>query len=101
MLKSFCLWLRLCSSITGVPYVIDGDTIAVKSYHVRLEGVDAEELNEPYGPQAKAMLKFIIGRNRVTCKLTGERSYERYVGKCYLGPENMDFDIGRLIVTMG
>ncbi len=32
--------------IIGVPKVIDGDTIHIKSYKIRLEGIDAPEMNQ-------------------------------------------------------
>jgi endonuclease YncB( thermonuclease family) len=97
MLKSFCLWLRLCSSITGHAYIIDGDTVIVQGYHVRLHGIDAEELNEPNGLKAKAMMQFIIGSNQVNCNLNGEKSYDRYVGTCYV----KGIDLGIAMVAAG
>ena len=98
MFKSFCLWLKLCSSITGPAYVIDGDTIVVDRYHVRIAGVDAEELNEPNGLKAKAMMQYIIGGSNVTCELSGLRSHKRYVGTC----KTQAFDdIGAKIIESG
>ena len=97
MFKGLCLWLRLCTSISGQAYPIDGDSVIVDGVHVRLHGIDAEELNEPNGLKAKAMMQFIIGRNEVTCNLNGEKSYERYVGTCYV----KGVDLGIAMVAAG
>jgi endonuclease YncB( thermonuclease family) len=97
MLKSLCLALKLCTSISGQAFTLDGDTIVVEGIHVRLHGIDAEELNEPNGLKAKAMMKFIIGQDEVTCKLNGEKSYDRYVGTCYV----KGIDLGIAMVAAG
>jgi micrococcal nuclease len=48
--------------ISGKCYVIDGDTIAIKKQKIRLVGINARELNEPYGKQAKwAMVELCKG----------------------------------------
>ena len=82
MFKGICIALHLCSTISGHGYAIDGDTIVVEGYHVRISGLDAEELNEPHGLEAKyAMIRLLHGTIR--CELTGDRSYNRYVGTCF------------------
>ena len=35
--------------LTGAAYVTDGDTIKIKNTQIRLFGIDAPELNHPYG----------------------------------------------------
>ena len=35
--------------ITGTCYVIDGDTIVIRKQKIRFAGINAPELNEPYG----------------------------------------------------
>lgn len=77
---------------------MDGDTLAVQGYHVRLHGIDAEELSEPNGLKAKAMMKYIISGMDVTCDLTGGRSYDRVIGVC----KTQAFeDIGAEMVRLG
>ena len=52
--------------ITGKCHVIDGDTIAIGKQKIRLAGINAPELNEPWGQKAKwelvglCCLKFIV-----------------------------------------
>lgn len=106
MLYTLCVWVGLCglpSQISGPAYAIDGDTIVVldpsriTSLHVRLRGIDAEELSEPHGYQAKVSLQSIINGG-VGCHLTGEVSYNRHIGTCY----NQDgLDVGAEMVRLG
>ena len=71
-------------TISGTCWVIDGDTIAIGKQKIRLAGINAPELNEPYGKQAKwAMVNLCKGQN-VTAYLTGETSFDRVVAKCFL-----------------
>ena len=70
--------------ISGKCHVIDGDTIAIGRQKIRLAGIDAPELHNPYGKQAKwALVELCKGQN-ITAKLTGETSYDRVVAKCFL-----------------
>ena len=39
--------------IVGECWVIDGDTIHIGSHKIRLQGINAPELDKPYGKQAK------------------------------------------------
>ena len=41
------------TSLSGTCYVIDGDTIVIGKQKIRFAGMNAPELNEPYGKQAK------------------------------------------------
>jgi len=83
MLKTLCVMLKLCTTLSGPAMVSDGDTVIVEGFSVRLAGLDAEELSEPHGLMAKRGLLMMIGSEPITCKLTGERSYHRYIGTCY------------------
>lgn len=82
------LFAAYCSSgtLTGPARVIDGDTLAIGSQHVRLWGVDAEELDEPNGYAAKAHLIILVAGREVTCSYNG-RSYNRVVGVCHVGAD--------------
>jgi endonuclease YncB( thermonuclease family) len=76
--------------ITGVPLVLDGDTIVVSGLHVRLNGLDAEETAhfgkpaEPHGDAAASKMQEIVGIGApVRCELNGDRTYNRLVGVCF------------------
>ena len=71
-------------TISGKCHVIDGDTIAIGKQKIRLAGIDAPELNKPYGKKAKWALVELCKGQSITAKLTGETSYDRVVAKCFL-----------------
>ena len=84
--------------ISGKVYVIDGDTVEIKGTRVRLAGVDAPEIDQPFGKASKfALVKMCKGKV-VTAFLTGEDSYNRKVGTCYL-PDGRD--VGAELIRLG
>jgi len=101
MLKALCLWVGLCSPPVPIhpmnAYAIDGDTLVMMGLHIRLWGIDAEELGEPHGLLAKSSLQYLID-NGITCNLTGNTSYHRMVGTCY---DINGLDIGGEMVRLG
>ncbi len=75
--------------LEGPAFVTDGDTITIQKTQVRLYGIDAPELNHPYGQKSKwAMVKLCKG-NRIRAEITDEDEYGRTVAKCYL-PDGRD-----------
>ncbi len=88
------------AEIIGVPRIIDGDTIHINSYKIRLEGIDAPEMRQkckkPYlkimffvfqknyncGQFSKKKLTQKIANQSVKCILLGKDRYQRYLGKC-------------------
>jgi micrococcal nuclease len=83
--------------IAGQARIIDGDTIAIGSTHVRLQGVDSPELNTADGVRAKVLMEQIVGDSYIVCVPDGTRSYERVVAVCYRGLT----DIGAEIIRLG
>lgn len=83
--------------IIGPARVIDGDTVEVAGYRVRLNGVAAPEADEPGGAEATAELLHIIGGRIVRCKLDGSRTRGREVGICRVGA----VDIGAAVIAAG
>nr|WP_170342965.1 thermonuclease family protein [Ruegeria arenilitoris] len=75
--------------LTGRAYVIDGDTIIVRGTKIRLAGIDAPELDMPWGLKAKWTMVEICRGQEITVKLNGETSYDRLVGIGYL-PNGQD-----------
>ena len=96
------------SEIMGFPKVVDGDTIHIKSYKIRLEGIDAPEMKQkckrPYlqimfftfqkdyycGQISKKKLVQKIGNKSVKCILLGKDRYKRYLGKCLKDKINLN-----------
>mgnify|MGYP003651079400 CR=1 FL=1 len=85
-------------ALKGKCYVIDGDTIVINGTHIRLGGIDAPELDQPWGKKAKfAMIALCKGRV-VTADVQEDVSYDRIVAKCYL-PDGTD--LSAALVTQG
>lgn len=73
------------SEVSGnVTHVRDGDTIEVSGVPIRFDGVSAPELDEPYGEQSKNAMRGLVAGQQVRCKLTGAKTYDRFVGTCFL-----------------
>ena len=99
---SLCLTLLLllcptsaeAETLTGKPYVTDGDTIKISGERIRLEGIDAPERNQRCkdasgksygcGLVSTAALRNKIGRNSITCEGKKRDRYGRFLGVCYL-----------------
>ena len=61
--------------IVGSCYVIDGDTIHIGKHKIRFQGMNAPELDEPYGQQAKSALLKLVKGQTITAQPDGEESY--------------------------
>tara|TARA_A100000164_G_scaffold370105_1_gene395693 strand:- start:470 stop:961 length:492 start_codon:yes stop_codon:yes gene_type:complete len=103
------------SEIIGTPKVVDGDTIHIKSYKIRLEGIDAPEMKQkckkPFlqimffnfqkdydcGLISKKKLIQKIGNKPVKCILLGKDRYKRYLAKCLKD----SLDLNRWMVRNG
>lgn len=100
--KSLCLMLVLllcptpaeAGTLTGKPYVTDGDTVKISGERIRLEGIDAPERNQrckdasgksyDCGIVSTAALRTKIGRNSIKCEGTKRDRYGRFLGICHL-----------------
>ncbi|WP_295043049.1 thermonuclease family protein [uncultured Paracoccus sp.] len=74
---------------TGRCYVIDGDTIQIGDLRLRLAGIDAPELEHPWGKVAKGVLIRLCKGQIVRAEISPELSYDRLVATCYL-PDGRD-----------
>lgn len=84
--------------VCGKAWVTDGDTIVIKKTQIRLFGIDAPELNHPYGQKAKwAMVKLCKG-HVVRAEITDVDDYGRTVAHCTL-PDGRD--LSAELVKMG
>lgn len=70
--------------LAGSAWVTDGDTIKIKNTQIRLFGIDAPELNHPYGKKAKWALHKLCKGHTVRAEITDEDQYGRTVAKCFL-----------------
>ena len=84
-------------TLEGVASAIDGDTIIINNYKIRINGVSAPELSEEGGNEAKQAMQKILENKTIKCSLSGRKSYERYIGVCWIGA----VDVGALIILQG
>ncbi len=75
--------------IEGRARIVDGDTIVINKTQIRLFGIDAPEIDHPYGKKAKWALVSLCKGHTVRTEITDVDSYGRTVGKCYL-PDGRD-----------
>ncbi len=81
-------------TVTGKPYVTDGDTVKISGKRIRLEGIDAPERNQrckdasgksyDCGIVSTLALRNKIGRNSIKCEGTKRDRYGRLLGICHL-----------------
>ena len=81
---------RACNSaVVGPCWVIDGDTIVIDNITIRLFGIDAPELDQPYGQKAKWALLQMCKGHVIRAVFDGNLSHDRSVATCYL-PDGRD-----------
>jgi micrococcal nuclease len=75
--------------LRGRAWVIDGDTIDIGGSRIRLSGIDAPEMDHPYGKNAKWTLVNLCRGQEVRAVFDGDLSHDRTVATCYL-PDGRD-----------
>lgn len=76
--------LKERKTLKGRAYVIDGDTLKIQKTQIRLFGVDAPEMNHPFGKRAKFAMMALCKNQTVTAEITDIDDHGRTVAKCYL-----------------
>lgn len=80
---------RRPSVIRGRCWVIDGDTVVIDKIRIRLAGIDAPELEHPWGQKSKWALVQLCKGQTITAQIKPELSYDRMVAQCFL-PDGRD-----------
>ena len=86
-----------------VTRVVDGDSLWVElpapaaPVELRLEGIDAPEICQAWGPEAKQALAELLLGKQVSVKTVGRDTYGRTLGTVYLDTQN----INKLMVQEG
>lgn len=70
--------------LIGRVYVVDGDTLTIQNTQVRLFGIDAPELDHPYGKNAKGALLSLCKGHDVRAEIIDQDTHGRTVARCYL-----------------
>ena len=85
-----------------VVHVRDADTIEIATdrgrFAIRLNGVDAPELDERGGQAAKRWMKRTYGNAVLTCEFNGQKTYDRWVAVCF---DKNGTDIGAAVINAG
>ena len=97
----------IAGEISGVPSIIDGDTVKILNKRIRFHGIDTPEKKQfcvknskkyRCGKEATNALKKKINGKLVTCKVQDKLDrYKRYIGVCFLG----DVDLNKWMVRNG
>jgi micrococcal nuclease len=86
-----------------VTHVSDGDSLWVRMpeggapREVRLQGIDAPEICQAWGPQARAALQSMALRRTVVVRTRARDRYDRIVGRVSIGSR----DLGASLVARG
>ena len=101
----------IAEEISGVPKIVDGDTIYIDNYKFRLEGIDAPEMRQQCkkeslkissiigftfykdyscGKVSKEKLISKIHGSKIKCIFTTKDKYKRYIATCYKKKTNLN-----------
>ncbi len=101
------LWLEdEPSTVAGVARLIDGDSLTIGDYEVRLLGIDAPEGRQtclragkswPCGEDARRHLKSLIAGRQLQCSVVTRDRHGRLLSRCRAG----DLDLNSEMVQSG
>ena len=93
--------------------VVDGDTIHMDDYKIRLLGIDAPEIKQlcqtadghdwACGIMARDVLRAMLeSQNQMlVCRLDGKDRYNRDLGSCYIGSIQTGIDVQKALIRAG
>ena len=101
----------IAEEISGVPKIVDGDTVHINGKKFRLEGIDAPEMRQQCqkeslkvssiigftfykdyscGKVSKEKLISKIRGSKIKCIATSKDKYKRYIATCFKGETNLN-----------
>lgn len=72
------------ASLSGKCWVVDGDTIDIGGSRIRLAGIDAPEMEHPYGKAAKSALIRLCQGQTIRAEFHGSDHFDRNMATCFL-----------------
>ena len=84
--------------LSGRAYVLDGDSLRIRNTEIRLFGIDAPELNHPYGQNAKWALIALCKGQIIRAEIDHIDHFDRTVARCRL---NDGRDLSAEMVKLG
>lgn len=85
--------------LQGAAFVVDGDSLVIRKTQVRLFGVDAPELNHPFGIKAKWALHGFCKGQSIRAEVMSVDDHGRTVARCYL-PDGRDLSAEMVKIGM-
>lgn len=74
---------------------VDGDTLYMRGFRVRIAGLNCSEMDSRSGKEARLAAGSILRSGKeIECRLNGRRSYERYIGRCFI--DGADFTVSMI-----
>ena len=101
----------IAEEISGIPKVVDGDTVHIDNYKLRLEGIDAPEMRQQCkkeffkisfligftfykdyscGRVSKEKLITKINTSEIKCISSSKDRYKRYIAECFKDKININ-----------
>ncbi len=101
----------IAEEISGIPKIVDGDTVHIDNYKFRLEGIDAPEMRQQCKKESFKISFFIgftfykdyscgrvskeklitkIDTTEIKCISSSKDRYKRYIATCYKGKTNLN-----------
>ena len=101
----------LAGEISGIPKIVDGDTVYINDNKFRLEGIDAPEMRQQCkkesfkissiigftfykdyncGKVSKEKLISKINGSKIKCIFANKDRYKRYIATCFRGKINLN-----------
>tara|TARA_B100000674_G_C37532593_1_gene774567 strand:+ start:96 stop:587 length:492 start_codon:yes stop_codon:yes gene_type:complete len=101
----------IAEEIIGIPKIVDGDTIHINEYKIRLEGIDAPERRQKCkkekfkissiigftfykdyncGEVSRENLKKKVDRSKIKCISSSKDRYKRYLAVCFKEKINLN-----------
>jgi endonuclease YncB( thermonuclease family) len=100
ILALLILPVKAADVISGVPHIVDGDTISIGPTKIRFEGIDAPESDQicldaqrkrwSCGIEARDHLTAHIGNRSIDCTPSGLDAYGRVLADCRIGGEDLN-----------
>lgn len=101
VLLTFILSFAQTETITAkVVGVVDGDTVTVilpggSQQQVRLQGIDAPELNQPFGAEARHYLSSLLLDKKIRLEWNKRDAYGRIIGKILISGHDVSLEMIR------
>jgi endonuclease YncB( thermonuclease family) len=100
LLAFFICIAHAAEVISGVPRIVDGDTLVIGTTKIRLASIDAPESDQvcldanrkqwTCGVEARDRLAAHIGNSPIVCVPTGADAYNRTLAICTIGGESLN-----------